>query len=327
MKKSFLSTFIKFPAKSGRLVQVLKWLLVLVAYSFLAYKLLTFHQYSQLLNHWKNMPLIQFSWLFFVFLLLPINWLLESIKWKLLTAHVQKISLKTSIKSVLAGISTGFFTPNRIGELVGRLMFLDSENRKPGVTLCVLSSMSQNIILTLFGVPACILFFSSTSKKIDNSIVQYLAVLVGFLIVFGVIYFLLPTLSRLLQRSRYWIKIKDFTDCLSAFIPKDLVQIMLIAFARFFIFCVQFFLMLRFFGIELSGWQALISIPTMYLFITFTPSIAFSDAAVRSSIAVLIIGTFSTQIVNIALTGMCIWLINFVIPMLAGSVMLMKKSE
>ena len=85
-------------------------------------------------------------------------------------------------------------------------------------------------------------------------------------------------------------------------------------------------MMLRFFGIHLIVWQALIAIPTNYLFVTFTPSLAFSEAAVRSSFAMLTIGAFSGQTVSIALAGMCIWIINFVFPMLAGTVLMVKKN-
>ena len=84
--------------------------------------------------------------------------------------------------------------------------------------------------------------------------------------------------------------------------------------------------MLQFFGIELSYWQALVAIPTNYLFVTFTPSLAFSEATVRSSFAVLTIGAFSGQTVNIALAGMCIWMLNFVVPMLIGSVVMVRKN-
>jgi hypothetical protein len=72
-------------------------------------------------------------------------------------------------------------------------------------------------------------------------------------------------------------------------------------------------------------WQALIAIPTNYLFVTFTPSVAFSEAAVRSSYAVLVIGFFSSNIVGIALAGMCIWMINFVIPMMVGSIIMVRN--
>ena len=84
--------------------------------------------------------------------------------------------------------------------------------------------------------------------------------------------------------------------------------------------------MLRFFNIELTPFQALMAIPTTYLFVTFTPSLAFSEVAIRSSYAVLVIGAFSGQIVNIALAGVCIWAVNFIIPMLVGSALMIRKS-
>jgi len=105
------------------------------------------------------------------------------------------------------------------------------------------------------------------------------------------------------------------------------MQIMLISLGRYVVFCTQFFFMLRFLGVDLSMEQALISIPTSYLFVTFTPSFAFSDVAVRSSYAVLVIGVFSGQVVSIALAGACIWLVNFVIPLLVGLVVLAKQKK
>lgn len=300
---------------------------IIAAYSYLIYKLATFDRYSELIQQWKQMPLYQFRWLAGVLFLLPFNWLFESIKWKMMTSHLQSMTLKNSVKAVLAGISTGFFTPNRVGELVGRVMFLDSGNRKPGVTLSILNSLTQNLILALCGIPACVLFFGSTAGKIEPTITQYLVLLGMGLVIFGIGYFFLPQLTERFKQSRYFLKIKEFTDCLSAFTVKDLAQIILVSFIRYLIFCTQFFLMLRFFGIELSGWQALISIPTSYLFVTFTPSFAFSEVAVRSSIAVLIIRAFSHQVVNIALAGMCIWLVNLIIPLLIGSVLMVRKRK
>ena len=301
-------------------------LFLIASYSFLAYKLLTFNQYPDLLAHWKQMQGFRFWWLAAVVLLIPFNWFFESVKWKMMTVHIQKISLLSSIKAVLAGISTGFFTPNRVGELIGRVMFLNSKNQKAGVTLSLLNSLTQNLIMTLCGIPACILFFASTSTKIQANYSLYLSLMALCLVGFGLLYFLLPHLSKLFKQSSYSLKIKEFTDCLSDFREIELVHIMLVSLIRYAVFCVQFFLMLQFFGIELSYWQALVAIPTNYLFVTFTPSLAFSEATVRSSFAVLTIGAFSGQTVNIALAGMCIWMLNFVVPMLIGSVVMVRKN-
>ncbi len=83
--------------------------------------------------------------------------------------------------------------------------------------------------------------------------------------------------------------------------------------------------MLRFFDVQLTPWQALLAIPTNYLFVTFTPSLAFSEGALRASYAVFVLGFFSPQTVNIALAGVFIWVVNWVIPLLAGSVIMLRS--
>jgi hypothetical protein len=302
-----------------------KWLIMIAAYSFLVYKLVTFTQYEQLFMWWKQMAMTQFWWLAAVLVLLPVNWLLEAVKWEMLTSNIQKISLKTAIKAVLAGISTGFFTPNRVGELIGRVMYLNVENRKAGATMSIVNSLTQNLVMAMCGVPACLVYFYSTTNVLEVDSENFLLGLLAFLLLFGLLYFSLPKLSKYLAETTVATKISSFTAGLSAYTRSDLVRIMGISLLRYFVFCSQFFLMLQFFGIQLQPLEALIAIPTNYLFVTFSPSVAFSEAAVRSSYAVLFIGSYSGQVINIALAGICIWIVNFVVPMLVGSVVMVGE--
>jgi hypothetical protein len=80
-----------------------------------------------------------------------------------------------------------------------------------------------------------------------------------------------------------------------------------------------------FFGVELHPIFGAVAIASYYLFVTFAPSLAFSEGAVRASIAILVFGVFSTNVIGIAAAGLFIWLLNFVVPMLIGSVVLGKK--
>ena len=309
------------------LVSVLKVLILVASWSFLAYKLITFTQYDDLALQWKLMPFIRLGWLAGVSALLPLNWYLEALKWKMLTSPVQKIELKASVRAVLSGISTGFFTPNRVGELVGRVAFLKPENRKAGITLCLINSITQNLVMAFCGIPACIFFFLSTSGRLKPDILHFILLTMIGILMIGFIYAMLPQWSRRIKKSRLSFKIRTFTDCLSGYRLKDLLHITGVSLFRYIVFCTQFYFMLRLFGIELTVMSALLAIPTNYLFVTFTPSLAFSEVAVRSSYAVLIIGAFSGQVVNIALAGVCIWTVNFALPMLAGSVVMMREKD
>ena len=306
---------------------LISWLILVLSYSFLVYKLFTFNHYSELVNQLKQMPPSKLWWLVLILTLVPVNWIIESLKWKMLVAKVQKISLVKSFQAVLSGISTGFFTPNRVGELVGRVLFLKTENRKAGVTLSLVNSLTQNLMMALCGIPACILFYIWKNEKMKLGIVMYLGILFFCLILFGILYFTLPILIRRIKLKKLATKLLSYTACLSDYSEMDLVRIMLITLLRYCVFCAQFYFMLFLFGVNLEIWQALIAIPTSYLFVSFTPSIAFSEAAVRSSYAVLIIGAFSTMEIPIMLAGVSIWFVNFVIPMLAGSIVLVKEKS
>lgn len=303
------------------------FLIIVASYTYLVYKLLTFNQYHELAEQWKQMPLSQFRWLAAVFILLPVNWLFEAIKWQKLTVNIQKISLKTSYNAVLAGISTGFFTPNRVGEMVGRILYLESNHRKAGITLSLVNSLTQNLVIAIVGIPACMVFFTFTTGAMESDIADFILGMISFAFLFSLLYFALPIVSKKIEESSIGSKIGTYTDCLADYKKTDLMVIMAISMLRFFVFSTQFYLMLRFFGIHLDFWQAIVAIPSSYLFVTFTPSVAFSEAAVRSSFAVLFIGAFSGQIIGIALAGISIWAVNFIIPMLVGSVVMLQKKE
>lgn len=296
------------------------WVISLIAYCYLAVQLFNFKQYPELLQQWKSISLSQFVWFAGVFILLPLNWSLEALKWQNLTAKVQCISFKIAIQSVFAGIYTGFFTPNRVSELLGRVIFLKVENRKSGVVLCVVNSLTQNIIMTLCGIPACICFFSRTSNNLISDGSHFTIWVLLFLLFSLLFYFLIPNLSR----SVWFSKISSYISKLSAYNRKDLFRILLLSLLRYLVFCIQFYFMLRFFGVTLEPFQALIAIPANYLFVTYTPAIAFSEAAVRSSYAILFIGAFSPQLVGIALAGVCIWVVNFCVPLLIGSIIVLR---
>ena len=303
---------------------VIKWLFAIAAYGYLAYKLVSFDNYDEMLAAWKQIPASKYGWLAATLVLLPLNLLLEARKWIKLTKSIIDISVPSALKTVLSGICSGFFTPNRIGEVIGRISYLPASCHAQGLTLSIVNSITQNLTILLCGIPASIVFFLYIyTDAVTSSISVYIIVLGICLLLFCGLYLRLP---RLFKQNKF-TKIKRFTDCLTTYSTVDLLKIMLISLTRYAVFCVQFFCVLCFFGVEITVWQAVVAIPVNYLFVTFTPSFAFSEVAVRSSYAVLFIGVFSPHAVSIILAGTLIWVINTVIPMLVGAIYLVKYRE
>ena len=78
-----------------------------------------------------------------VFLMMFLNWFLESLKWRFLISKIEKISIKQSLRAVFAGITISAFTPNRVGEYGGRVFCLEKADRVQAVLITVIGSMAQ----------------------------------------------------------------------------------------------------------------------------------------------------------------------------------------
>ena len=301
---------------------IFKWLIIIGSYGFLGYKLYEFENYGELqyLFSFSN-----FHWLIFVVLLLPINWLLEFYKWTYLCAPFEKISLLTSTKSVLSGLVAGFLSPNRIGELVGRPVFLKPENRVAAALMTVLNGFSQTIIIIACGIPSAVFFFFYFLNENDGEFQLHTWLCTFFLAVFLLIYIQLPKISRWLSKKNFADKIRKYLDLISEISVSRLLILLLYSFVRYVVFCLQFYFMLFFCGVEISIFEATITTTLYYLFITITPSFSVSEAVVRISYAVFLIGFFSDNLIGIASAGLLLWVINFALPMLVGTVFFAKS--
>ena len=95
----------------------LKRLLALALVVLLAYQIKSHGDFSSwwsvFLDNWKNGHSQQ--WLIIAVLLMPVNWLLEIAKWRLLLRHNWTPTWTELSQAVLAGISISLITPNRIG--------------------------------------------------------------------------------------------------------------------------------------------------------------------------------------------------------------------
>lgn len=304
-----------------------KRIVLVLSYSFLMYKLSTFPHYDAFIRQFIHFDFTRFIWLGAVFILCPINWLLESLKWKMLMSKLQYFSILKSMQSVFTGIATGFFTPNRVGEFAGRIAFVNPEFRKAGVTLSFMNSLTQNMTMIFFGIPAFLFFLGLRHTSFSMNSEIYLIVMVLMGIFFALLYFEFPLLIPYLERKITYRPVLDFLLFLVGYSRIELSKVLIISALRYIVFCLQFYFMLRFWSVGLTIFQAAITIPTSYLFVSFTPAFSFSEPAVRSSYAVMFIGAFGGNQVAILFAALAIWVINFAIPMILGSWIWMRKSD
>ena len=188
-----------------KLLWFLKVRVVFISYGYIAYKLYNYPYWPDFLNRFS----VQNSWLLLVFsfLLMPINWVLEASKWKILIQPIEQISLKRAIKIVSAAISYGIFTPNRIGELAGRVFWLNKANRMSGLFASIVGSYAQQLITIGMALIAFLLAYQKYAfifLDIQNWIMLLIQLLGTVLFaVMLIIYFRLNSVSRFFRKKKW----------------------------------------------------------------------------------------------------------------------------
>ncbi|WP_072032191.1 lysylphosphatidylglycerol synthase domain-containing protein [Crocinitomix catalasitica] len=260
---------------------------------------------------------------FTVFLLLmPFNWLIEAVKWRFLMSTLKSMSLRSAFAGVLAGISTGILTPNRLGNFVGRTYKLEKNIKTKSILLTLLSNLSQFIITVVFGLVALIfymLILGSFKTKLIVIII-ILGLFVGFWLYFKPSILLKTWFKKILNTS--------LIDGI-LFIDQSSVKVKVItlfyAALRYVVFLSQYVLLLLAFGQTQKLYLLYIGVGLVYLVMTILPSLTFGKLFVREASALFVLTKIGVPNTVIILTGFVLWLINVAIPSLIGGSLLIAK--
>lgn len=302
--------------------------LILLSYGFIIYKIANFKELNELT--FSSLHFSSFN--LFIFLvvisLMFLNWGIETIKWKILIDKIQLFSFIDAFKAVFAGITIGIFTPNRVGEIGGRILFLEKGKRTFGVLATGIGSFAQFITTITTGIFGFVLFLllfpdNNTINSIFNKISAIGLLLILLILIW--IYFNIKRIKPILLKILFFKTRIDQLEYLSETKFISLLKILLLSFTRYFIFISQFFLLLIFFNIHLTLFQAYISISLIYLFATLVPTTTLIELGIRGSLAIFFIGMFSDNILGIILSTTFLWLINLAIPSIIGSIFFIKN--
>ena len=201
---------------------LLKFAIAFIALYFL-YNQFNSSLISNQLNQYNFLDTIQKKYLIIiiVFLMMFLNWILESIKWRFLIYKIEKVSLITSIRAVFSGITVSAFTPNRVGEYGGRVFCLDKANRIQAVIITIIGSISQLIITILFGsiglicLPNIMPDFSVLFDSIEYAYSFSMFVLFFLNVIFIILFLNTSMLSVFISRIKVLQKDEPMTKCMS----------------------------------------------------------------------------------------------------------------
>lgn len=257
-----------------------------------------------------------------VFLLMPLNWLLESVKWqRLLNGIVHQPFLKT-ILDVFAGISTSLLTPNRIGNFIGRTVNLEKGLRTKAIVTTIHSNLAQFTASLIFGfIGLSLINFNPQYVSINGlRISAFVVILLGL-----TIYFLPKLIDTNPLSKMYSEQTKNGIKMVQNQPLSLKLSILSLSFLRYLVYLVQFYLILICFEPELNPNKIIPAIAVVYLITTIIPSFLFGKLFVREVSALFVLTSFGIDTPVILLTVFILWIINLAIPGLIGGIILMKS--
>ena len=274
----------------------------------------------------NNLKIQNIPYLFFSLILMPINWLIESEKWLKLMMPLEQYQRKTAWKAVLLGISASIFTPNHIGEYLGRITLSKYGNKWKSVGALFLSSWVQVSFILSLGMISLGYLSNFSSDLLPFQTAFYVGG-VGSLVLFLIIYFkggnALDRLLNILQIKKMpgWFQ---KVNVLNIYDRKTLLWIFGLTFLRLGIYVSQFYLLLLFFGIQVDIEIGVSAILVSYLIQTGIPLPPFLALIARGEIVLLVWKSFVEGELSILSASYSLWVINILIPALIGLVVLFK---
>lgn len=257
-------------------------------------------------------------------LLIPVNWGIESYKWQLITAPVERISYATATRSVYSGICLGNLAPARATEFIAKIIYFHINNRPKVTVLHFVSGMFQLAITVVAGFAGLIYKVHNFSG--NSGWIIYVTSSVGALFLMGLcaaIWKIDPLLHYL---SRKISKEKDLEKVHYRFSPRLLAQMTGFSMIRYLVFYAQFALILAVFVPFGLSCDILAGVAIFFLVTATIPMISMIEAVIRAAVALVIFKGTGISDSALALSSVLIWLVNIIFPSMVGYYFLLRQN-
>ncbi len=308
--------FRSLPYKTKQFFFVLIKLSIVVGAFYFIFKKIVSHEelyFSDFLAFLNKNDVFSLKNMLFLIILSGFNWFFEILKWQTLVSFVKTISFKNALEQSLGALTASLLTPNRIGEYGAKAIYYSTSFRKKIVLLNLLGNVMQMSMTVLFGCVGIIIFAQTYPIEVDSfKIGKFITILI---IVSLFAFFIV-------QDKNFKIKGYSINDVLNFYkkIPRSrLITSSFLSYVRYIIFSFQWYYLLQIFGVNVSYYNAMVVITTMYFFASIIPTIFIFDVVVKGSVAVYLFSIVGVNELTILCIIMTMWLLNVVLPSIFGS--------
>ncbi|MEO9570089.1 MAG: hypothetical protein ABJH82_13320 [Polaribacter sp.] len=247
----------------------------------------------------------------FLLIFTILNWISEILKWKKLASFTKKTDLKSAAIQSLSSLTASFITPNRIGEYGAKVLYFEKEKRNKILGLNLVGNFYQMLMTLIFGVFGFSYFVFQHKIEIDFQ--QIIALLIIGILVITLFFFAVKYFN---VSKSYLKKIQTFLKE----IPQNInIKVSFFSFLRFVIFSHQFYFLLLVFKVDLSYFDAISAITSVYLIASIIPMLSLFDVVLKGTVAIWVFSFYNLEPLTILSITSIMWILNFVLPAIIGS--------
>jgi uncharacterized membrane protein YbhN (UPF0104 family) len=260
-------------------------------------------------------------------LLMPLNYLLEAEKWRsVVRSFYPELRLGRAFWAVLAGMASGIFTPNRVGEYAGRVLFLSEGKRVEAIVATFVDRVCQLLVTLVCGLLALGALVAEFGGGFLEGLLAAPTTRVLFLVfalAMGLVVFLFLAAPQHLARwlpqrwnSAVWIRKVRFA--LSQMPGRDIRRVVALSLLRYFVFSFQYVLLMWAFGYTGGLGLGLGIVALIFFGKSVLPVMGIFELGVRETVAVLVMGVFGLDKPMAVSSTFVLYVLNILLPTLLG---------
>ena len=236
-----------------------------------------------------------------------LNWFFEISKWHSLISSISKYSFKKASIQSLASLTTSLITPNRIGEYGAKALYFEKNKRNKILGLNLVGNFYQMLMTLIFGVIGFSYFVFQHKIEIDFQ-QAIIVLLIGIIVIIALFF-----------AVKYFNFSKSYFEKTRIFIKNINLKVGLFSFLRFVIFSHQFYFLLLIFKVDVSYFDAISAITSVYLIASIIPMLSLFDVVLKGTVAIWVFSFFNVEPLTILSITSIMWILNFVLPAIIGS--------
>ena len=274
--------------------------------------------YKQILNEGHFFSLL------LMVILVPVNWALESFKWQRLASKAVPITFWEAFRGTLTGLAVGVAAPAQLGDTIGRVAALKSDDRLKALGAAVVSNGIQFYVSLIFGGWG--LAWIGNKLGMASSGKTMLYALLAILLILG---FVIVSFRKRLtnwQTERPFVsKALSYFRIIGSYSATDLFIATAYGTLRYLVFLTQFLLALSLFDFSMSIFDLAGCVALIFLAKTLIPAVnVLGDLGLREFTALFVFRQYNLPAEQVIAATFLIWIINVLGPILIGIFLLWK---